>query len=185
GNGEATVTWAAPGSGGATITGYVVTATPGGATATVNGAGTLSAVVTGLTNGTSYTFTVHATNTVGNGPESDPSNAVVPATIPGAPTVGTATAGNGSATVTWTAPASNGGLAITGYTVTASPGGQTATVNGTATSAVVAGLTNGTSYTFTLPATNAVGNSPESSSTTAVVPMNVPGVPTGVTATRG
>ena len=84
-----------------------------------------SDTVTGLTNGTAYTFTVAAINSVGTGPASAASNSVTPApvvTVPGAPTIGTATAGNASATVTWTAPASNGGSAITGYVITPSSG---------------------------------------------------------------
>ena len=68
--------------------------------------------VTGLTNGTAYSFTVTATNGVGTGTASSVSNSVTPATLPGAPTIGTATAGNAQATVTFTAPASNGGSAI-------------------------------------------------------------------------
>ena len=78
---------------------------------------------------------------------------------PCAPAIGTATAGDGSATVTWSAPASNGNSAITGYTVTASPGGASATAAGSATSVVVPGLTNGTAYTFKVTATNGVGPS--------------------------
>ena len=85
-----------------------------------------SDTVTGLTNGTAYTFTVAAINSVGTGPASAASNSVTPTdprhTVPGAPTIGTATAGNASATVTWTAPASNGGSAITGYVITPSSG---------------------------------------------------------------
>jgi uncharacterized protein (TIGR02145 family) len=78
-------------------------------------------------------------------------------TVPGAPTSPVATAGNAQASVAFTAPASNGGSAITGYTVTSSPGGLTAT--GTSSPKVVTGLTNGTAYTFTVVATNAIGNS--------------------------
>ncbi len=76
--------------------------------------------MTGLTNGTSYTFTVSATNANGAGPASAQSNAVTPGrtTVPGAPTGVTATAGDGSAQVSWTAPANNGGSPITSYTVT-------------------------------------------------------------------
>ncbi len=163
GSGQATVSWTAPVPlCGDSITGYIVTASPGGQTATVGG-GTSSVTLTGLTNGTAYTFTVQATNVVGVGPASAPSNSVTPATLPGAPTAVTASPGNTQATVTWTAPASNGGSAITGYTVTAAPGGQTASVAGGTTTATVTGLTNGTAYAFTVMATNAVGTGPGSS----------------------
>ena len=96
------------------------------------------------------------------------------ATAPGAPAGVSATAGNGSATVSWTAP-SSGGSAITSYTVTPYIGSaaQTpVTVSGSppATSATVTGLTNGTAYTFTVSATNAVGTGPASSPSNAVTP---------------
>ena len=89
-----------------------------------------------------------------------------PATAPAAPTGVTATAGNASATVSWTAP-SNGGSPITSYTVTPFIGTTaqtptTVTGNPPATTATVTGLTNGTAYTFTVPATNAVGTGPAS-----------------------
>jgi len=81
-----------------------------------------------------------------SGLPSSASNSVTPSSGPGAPTIGTATKGNAQATVTFTPPASNGGSAITGYTVTSSPGGFTGT--GAASPITVTGLTNGTCLYF-------------------------------------
>ena len=69
----------------------------------------------------------------------------------------TGTPGDGQVSVSFTPPASNGGSAITGYTVTAQPG--SITVPGTSSPIVVAGLANGQAYTFTVTATNAFGTS--------------------------
>ncbi len=77
--------------------------------------------------------------------------------IPTPPTNVAAVAGNASALVRWTPPAFDGGTAITNYTVTPTPGSQSVAVSGAATSAVINGLTNNTSYTFTVTATNGVG----------------------------
>jgi hypothetical protein len=109
--------------------------------------------------------------------------------VPGAPTAVTATAGNGSATVSWTAPSDNGGSAITSYTVTPYIGStaQTpVTVSGSppATTTTVTGLTNGTTYTFTVSATNANGTGPASSPSNAVTPDAPPTV-TSVTPSAG
>ena len=192
GNGSAAVSWTAPSSnGGGAITSYTVTPYVGSTAqtpVTVSGSPpATSTTVTGLTNGTTYTFTVSATNSVGNGPASSPSNAVTPSApaVPGAPTGVSATAGNGSAAVSWTAPSSNGGGAITSYTVTPYVGStaQTpVTVSGSppATSTTVTGLTNGTTYTFTVSATNSVGNGPASSPSNAVTPTSGPTCPCSI-----
>ena len=96
------------------------------------------------------------------------------ATVPGAPTGVTATASNAAASLTWTAP-NNGGSTISSYTVTPYVGGvaqtpTTVTGNPPAPSATVTGLTNGTTYTFTVTATNGVGAGPASTPSNAVTP---------------
>jgi RHS repeat-associated protein len=188
GNGQVTVSWTAAPNGGSTVTQYVVSASPGGATTTVIGnPAATTGIVTGLTNGTAYTFTVLASNALGTGVASAASLAVTPIGTPGAPTGASATAGNAQATVNWTAPASNGGAAITSYTITSTPGNLTKTVSGNppATSGIVTGLTNGTGYTFTVYATNAAGNGPLSGASNSVTPSTIPGQPTNVIATGG
>jgi uncharacterized protein (TIGR02145 family) len=167
GNTSASVSFVAPtNDGGSALTGYTVTSDPGnisvsGTTSTIN--------VTGLTNGTAYTFTVVATNVVGSSVASVASSGVTPATFPGAPTSVVATAGNTSASVSFVAPANNGGSSITGYTVTSNPGNIS--VSGTTSPINVTGLTNGTSYTFTVVATNSMGNSAASTTSSAVIPL--------------
>jgi uncharacterized repeat protein (TIGR01451 family) len=144
----------------------------------VNGS-TLTPAVTinGLTNGATYTFVVSATNAQGTSAFSAPSNSVTPIaiTVPGAPTGTAATAADSQASVSWTAPTSNGNATITSYTVTARIGGVATTntaqtPNGTTTSAVVTGLTNGTTYTFTVRANNIKGAGPESAPSNAITP---------------
>lgn len=92
----------------------------------------------------------------------------VQAVAPGAPTGAVATPGDRQASVAFSAPSSNGGAPIDGYTVTSTPEGLTGT--GTHSPIVVPGLTNGTSYTFTVIATNAVGSSGASLPSAAVTP---------------
>lgn len=93
----------------------------------------------------------------------------VAAVAPGAPTIGTATAGNTQASVSFTAPANTGGAAISGYTVTSSPGGLTGT--GASSPVTVTGLTNGTAYTFTVTATNSANTGSPSSASNSVTPQ--------------
>jgi hypothetical protein len=91
-----------------------------------------------------------------------------PLKVADAPTIGTATAGAGSASVTFTAPSNVGGGAITSYTVISSPGAITGT--GASSPITVSGLTNGTAYTFTVVATNAYGSGPASAASNSVTP---------------
>jgi len=88
----------------------------------------------------------------------------------GRPTGATATAGDRSATVEWSAPEFTGGGRIVAYTVTASPGGQTCAWTTGPLTCSVAGLTNGTAYTFSMIATNAFGDSLASSASGSVAP---------------
>ena len=192
GDASATVTWTAPTSNGSPITNYDVTIyVDGTPEATVTIGNVNSDTVSGLTNGTAYTFAVSAINAVGEGLLSSNSNAVTPATVPGVPVIGTATAADARATVTWTAPASDGGSAITGYSVTAADattpanGGQTCTWSTGPLTCSVTGLTNGDSYSFTVTAINGVGTGPGSGVSNAVTPDTVPGVPAIGTATAG
>ncbi len=192
GNGSMQVWFSMSVSSGAPVISYIVTAVPltGGPSVTTTVLATTNSTyianVSGLTNGTAYTFSVVGVNCLG---VSLPSNLVVatPATVPDAPTIGAVTPGNGQATVNFTAPASDGGSAILYYTATSNPGGIQ--VQGTAANPpnpiTVTGLTNGTSYTFTVTATNSMGTSLPSAPSSAVVPSTVPGAPTNVVALAG
>ncbi|MGZ6826631.1 MAG: GH25 family lysozyme, partial [Mycobacteriales bacterium] len=103
-------------------------------------------------------------------------------TAPAAPHAVTGTAGIARATVGWQ-PSDDGGQVPASFTVTAAPGGASVTVPGSASSAVVTGLTPGKPYTFTVRATNSKGTSAASAPTATVVPGQVPGVPTKLAVT--
>jgi mono/diheme cytochrome c family protein len=96
-------------------------------------------------------------------------NVSLNATAPGAPVIGTATGGNGQATVNFTAPTNNGGSAITGYTATCTPGSISA--NGSASPIVVSGLTNNVQYSCSVTAQNGIGTS-AASATVSVTPLS-------------
>ncbi|MDZ7863975.1 fibronectin type III domain-containing protein [Acidovorax sp.] len=178
GNAQATVVWTPPASnGGSAITAYTVAAVADPTkTCTVNTGSPLptTCTVLGLANGTAYTFAVKATNGVGDSVASAASAAATPATQPDAPTAVTATAGDSQALVTWAAPASNGGSAITAYTVAAVANpAKTCTVNTGSplpTTCTVMGLANGTAYTFAVKATNGAGDSVASAASAPVTP---------------
>jgi Tol biopolymer transport system component len=104
-----------------------------------------------------------------------PPTPVAAASPPAAPTGTSTQAGDGEAVVNWTAPGDDGGSPITGYRVVACPGGASVTTGAEARSAVVGGLANGTTYTFTVTALNAAGTG--SPATTAGIVPQAPPVP--------
>ncbi len=173
GDGQVALSWTAPpDNGGSTITGYTVEkncANSGWSLATTT-SGSTSATVTSLTNGVSCDFRISATNSAGSGDTVSTTATTTPSTTPGEPTGLSGTSGDGQVELSWTAPADNGS-SITGYTVTVSPPDGTCTP--VATSCTVDELNNGTGYTFTVFATNIVGDGPASDPVTAT-PAAVP-----------
>ena len=168
GKGSVGVRWSAPEStGGAPVTGYTVRAWSGSSlrkTTTVPAAAR-SVTLSGLTNGSAVTVTVTAANAAGSGPVSAGSATVTPRTTPGKPSLGRVTAGKASVSVRWTAPKSTGGAPVTKYTVRTWSGSRLVkimTVAGSARSATVTGLRNGTRYRVTVTATNQAGAGPAS-----------------------
>ena len=145
---------------------YEITASPGGATCTVTLPDTFCNV-TGLSNGTEYTFTATATNFSGTSAAST-GRASTPNLAPGVSGPPSVVAGNAQAVVTPATPSTGG--PVTSYVVTSSPGSRTCTVTLPATSCTVTGLTNGTSYTFTTVARGTGPNSAASPASSAVVP---------------
>jgi hypothetical protein len=183
GVGSATVSWSPPADdGGSAITGYAVTSDPGSAGCATTAR---SCTVTGLTAGVAYTFVAKASNAAGVGPASAPSPPIIPTaapTVPWAPADVTAVPGDGSALVSWSAPASDGGSAITGYGVTSNPDNRWCATTG-ALACTVTGLANGTAYSFTVIAQNVAGTSGASAPSTRVTPMAVVPVPPTATIT--
>ena len=189
GDTKATVSWTAPGDGGSAILSYEVTSSPEGKTcAPASLTPPLTCDVTGLANGTPYTFTVVATNGVGASDASSASNSVTPSapTKSAPPTNVTVLAGDGKLTVSWTAPTDTGGSDIVSYTATAAtytaPASRgkgrvtaqvvdlTCTTTDSTTCDITQGVTNGTAYTVTVVATNGVGASDASAQSQPATP---------------
>lgn len=159
---------------------YAVTANPGGrqCIATV----TPSCTVTGLTNGTSYTFTATASTIVGSSIASAPSAAAVPLPVPGAPTSVVATPTTSTIDLSWSAPADHGS-AITGYTATLSPGGLSCqTASGDPLACSISGVPDG-KYVASVRATNGLGDGPAGTAS-AIVDTTGPTVTAPVSVLR-
>ena len=179
GSGSAFLTWGASASNGLRLTDYEVQlSTDSGTswTAFDDGVGiTTAATITGLTNGTSYSFRVRGVNTLGGGTWSAPSSAATPATIPGTPTSLSYSASNAQAVVTFTAPA-NGGAAITKYQYSINGGLSWLDLTGTTSPLTIPALTNGVTYSISLRAVNSQGGGPATASTN-VTPVSAPDAP--------
>src|SRR5690349_13586295 len=194
GDQQVTLSWDPPApDAGATVSGYNVYqgTSPAGATGPpVNSSPVKSTryTVTGLTNGSTYYFTVKAVSRVGNGETEGQAScdaSAIPVTVPEAPAGLTAAPGDQQVTLSWNPPASNGGSPVGGYNVYqgTSPGGEAGTpVNSslvTSTSYLVTGLTDGSTYYFTVKAVNAQGQGAASGEVPAI-PVTVPGAPAGL-----
>ena len=167
--GTMTFSWAASTDGHGAIS-YYWNLSPSASGCVSGSTSSLSVTCTNVVPGTSYEFGVYAQDALSRTSSVGSVTATAAASVPGAPTGVSATSGNDmSSTVSWSAPTSNGGASITGYTVTSSPGGLTCSTSG-ALSCTVSGLTNGTSYTFSVTATNSVGTGPTSSSSSSITP---------------
>jgi titin len=179
GNGSMTVNFTAPYNGGDALTGYkyILNNSVVDASAVTIGAVSNSFVISGLTNGTTYTVKMSAMNTMGTSAYSTVSSSVVPKTVPSAPAVTSVTPGNQQVVVEYTVSESNGGAEITQYKYRLN-GGSAVALDGSGSSPfTISGLTNGTSYTLTMTAINAAGESAPSASSSAFIPSTVPSTP--------
>ena len=193
GNGSVALSWTAPtNNGGASITGYKIyrgTSSGGETLLTTTTTSGTTYNDSGLANGTTYYYDVAAVNSAGTGPLSTEASATPSATAPGKPTGLSATPGNGSVSLSWTAPTNNGGASITKYNVyratTSGAEGTTpfATVT-TGTTYTDGAASNGTTYYYQVTAVNSVGEGLKSSEVSAT-PATVPGQPGGLTAAAG
>jgi hypothetical protein len=184
GNRSVRLSWTAPlSNGGSAITDYIIQRSPNGSTswtAVTDGVSTATAyTVGGLTNGARYYFRVFARTARATSASSNLAN-TIPRTVPSAPrsVVAAPTNLSGQVRLTWVAPSSNGGSAITDYIIQRSSNGTTwTTLNdgvSTTTAYTATGLANGARYYFRIIARNIAGNS-TSSTVVSGAPRTVPG----------
>lgn len=173
GNGAASISFTtASADGGSTITSYRFKSNPGNITTST---GTTSPqLATGLSGGTSYSFTGYAVNSIGDSAESSSTSSIAITTLPQAPTIGTvSTVNSTTVSIPFTA-GGTGGSTITAYTVTSSPSISLSTSSLTSPLSVTGSFIAGTAYTFTIAAVNANGTSIASSASNSIAPFNPP-----------
>ena len=178
------VSWTPPlNDGGLPIAGYVLDwVSSTGASGSIETTGT-GYTMQNLRNGATYTITVSAVNEAGTSPAGVAASAT-PAATPGTPVAVTADRGDGRIDVTWQPPASDGGKPVLSYTVAwSAPDGTTGSTDTTATGHTFEGLTNGTTYTVTVTATNEIGTSAPSQPASGT-PAHIPGAPVAVRTIR-
>ena len=166
--------------GGSPITAITAKVYAGSTVYTASGS-TSPITVTSLPNSTVYSVTLTATNAIGTSAVSTGPFFKTPA-VADAPTIGSATLVSGAVQVSFTAPTNNNGSTITGYTAVSSPSGIT--TSGATSPITMSGLASGTAYTFTVYATNAVGNSASSAASNSVTTA-VPSASGGTVTTDG
>ena len=182
--GTVSLSWSAPAQNGAPIYGYTISIWTSGTSATIAaqiGPDSTTSTLSSLSNGVQYWFSVSASNSAGAGPTSDSATCVI-GSVPSAPTALGTTAGNGFITVTWGAPTSTGGISALSYHIWRSTTGTStliADLGTTVRSYSDTSVVPGTTYQYTLTASNAKGVGP------AVGPSNIvaatlPGAPATV-----
>lgn len=187
--GNARLTWSAPAQNGAPILGYTVRAwTTDSAPSVVAqaGADSSSALISGLINGVQYWFTVAASNLAGEGSPSSSATCWI-GTVPSAPSAISASQGNGTISISWAPPTSNGGIAGLNYQLwRSSTGGSTliASLDGSARTYVDGSVIAGTAYHYSMAASNSIGSSPMSGPVDAYA-ATVPGAPSLVVVEPG
>ena len=190
------LSWSAPAStGGSAITGYKIEVSPDGTSGWTDQVADTSSTTTtyahtGLAPGDTRHYRVSAINTNGSGTPSNVDSATTGTSVPGAPTGLTATAsGTTAINLSWSAPGSTGGSAITGYKIEVSPDGtsgwtdQVADTSSTTTTYAHTGLAPGDTRHYRVSAINTNGSGTASNVDSATTGTSVPGAPTGLTAT--
>ena len=185
---ELTLTWVAPSyNGGDAVSGYVIRR-DGSIIVANTGNTNVTYTNTGLTPGTTYSYTVAAINGAGAGDQSTSASASTDAVVANAPTGLTLTAGSTPSSMinlSWTAPTNNGGAAIVGYRITENNVVVVSNTGSSSTTHLRTGLTRVTAYTYKVAAINSAGIGSDCTPASLTTAAELPGAPTGLTLTAG